>query len=424
MKNQITIKSITRPVRRIVSVPGSKSDTNRALILAALTKGKVTIKGHLISDDTNVMIDCLKTLGVKISESKNSIMVAGSIFDVKEQDYILNAGLSGTTIRFLTAMLAIVPGIKMIGGKEGLNKRPIGDLVTALQKLGAEITYEKKEGFPPLKITSTGFKKKTATINGSVSSQYLSALLMIAPLSGIERILVKGQQISKSYIDLTLDSMKKFGVTVKNNKYKSYDIPQKEYRCREVIVEGDFSAACYFAAIAVLTQSCITIKNCNPNSIQGDKEFFSIIEKMGNKIEWKDDRVIVSGKKLLPVNVDMENCPDQAQTLAVLCAFAKGKSVLRGIQSLRVKETERVVALENELSKMGIKTKSTKRTLSIRGGEPVASEIDTYGDHRMAMSFAVAGTKLKGIRIDNPSVVSKTFPKFWEELLIITEDTK
>lgn len=423
MKNQITIQPIKRQVRKTVAVPGSKSDTNRALILAALTKGTVVIRGHLLSDDTRVMMDCLKTLGVKIRESKSSIAVVGSIFDVMEGEYFLHAGLSGTTIRFLTAMLAIVPGVKTISGEAGLNKRPIKDLVTALQKLGTEITYEENVGFPPLKITSRDFKKKTATINGSVSSQYLSAILMIAPLSGITKINIQGKQVSKSYVDLTLDSMKKFGVRVKNNDYKSYDIPQKEYRCREILVEGDFSAACYFAAIAVLAKSCITIKNCSPNSIQGDKEFFEILEKMGNSVEWGEDQVIVCGKKLLPVNVDMENCPDQAQTLAVLCAFAKGKSILKGIQSLRVKETERVVALENELSKMGIKTKSTKSALSIWGGEPVASEIDTYGDHRMAMSFAVAGTKLLGIKINNPSVVSKTFPEFWEKLSIITEGT-
>ena len=202
-----------------------------------------------------------------------------------------------------------------------------------------------------------------------------------------------------------------------SEKYKEYQMPEgQKYNIKEYSVEGDYSGAGYFAAIAVLTQSKITLKNLNPQSIQGDKEFLEFLKQMGNKIIFGDNEVTVIGKCVKPIKINMKNCPDQAQTLAVLAAFAKGITLIKGVRSLRVKETERVKALEQELAKMGIKTKSSVDTLTIYGGNPKAARIDTYGDHRMAMSFAVAGTKLKGMEINNPEVVSKTFPDFWEKI--------
>ncbi len=415
-EKQIEIKQLINPVVASVVVPGSKSDTNRALILAALTRGSVEITGHLVSDDTKAMIECLKRLGIKVIQKGKTLSVVGSIFDIERKKFKLNAGLSGTTIRFLTAMLCVVPGEKIIEGEEGLNRRPIKDLVDSLVSLGAEIGYVKRVGFPPLKISSERILKKSAKVKGDVSSQYLSALLMIAPLCGIEKVVATGRQISKSYVDLTLESMEKFGVEVKNNNYKTYEIPQKEYRCSKYFVEGDISAACYFGAVAALTGSTITINNCARDSIQGDREFFTLLENMGNKVSWRKNSLTIIGKKVTPITANMENCPDQGQTLAVLLSFTKGKSILKGIQSLRVKETERVKALETELQKMGIKTISSKNTITIFGGDPKPSEIDTYGDHRMAMSFAVAGVRMEGLKINNPNVVSKTFPDFWKEL--------
>lgn len=416
-KKQQTIKPLQKPVVKTVSIPGSKSYTNRALIMAAVSIHPVKIFNPLISDDITAMVNCLNTLGIRTQIREDHIEVIGSIRDIKNQEYDLDADLSGTTIRFLLALICLVPGIKVLRGKDGLNKRPIKHLVDALKQLGAKIEYVNQEGFPPLKISSSKLTQKECTVNGTVSSQFISALLMVSPLMNGLTIHIDGEQISKSYIDMTIDGMKQFGVTVKNNKYKSYSVkPNQNYSVKEYTVEGDYSGAGYFAALAALTKSTITLTNLNPNSKQGDREFLKILESMGNIIKPMKNGVKIIGKGIKPITVDMENCPDQAQTLAVLCAFTDGKSTLSGIRSLRVKETERVKAVETELKKMAIETSSTPNELVIHGGNPKPAEIDTYGDHRMAMSFAIAGTKQKGMKINNPEVVSKTFPDFWNRL--------
>lgn len=401
-----------------VSIPGSKSYTNRALIMAALTRNPVTIKNALESDDTDAMIDCLDTLGISVQKKGTEITVSGSIDDVTDTTYNLSARLSGTTIRFILALCCIVPGIKTVQGVGRLNERPIKDLVDGLRSLGATIEYTSQEGFPPLRVTSGSLKQHTVTISGGVSSQYFSALLMIAPVVGGLTIKVSGEQISKSYIDMTIDMMKAWGVRVENQNYRTYIvIPGQTYKMLEYVVEGDYSGAGYFAAAAVLTGSSITMNNLNPESSQGDLQFIRILELMGNRVEYRADSVTVYGNSIKACTVDMEQCPDQAQTLAVIAAFAPGKTTMTGVRSLRVKETERVRAIQNELAKMGIKTESPDAdTLIVHGGNPNAAIIDTYGDHRMAMSFAVAGSRIPGIIITDPSVVNKTFPSFWEQL--------
>ncbi len=414
----IELIPISEPVTRTVGLPGSKSYTNRALIMAALTKGSVTLINPLESDDTEAMINCLQVLGIKITKNNNRFIIENDISDIKDINYELNVNLSGTTIRFILALACIVPGVKRIFGGGGLNKRPIGDLVNALRQLGASIEYENKEEYPPLIVKSEQLSSHLVKLNGTISSQFLSAILMISPLIGGLTIEIDGDQISKSYIDITLSMMKEWNVHVENKNYKRYIIsPNQKYKMNEYIVEGDYSAAGYYGAIAALTYSTITLKNLKADSVQGDKEFFKILEKMGNKITYSSNGITIEGKAVLPVIINMEQCPDQAQTLAVLSSFAKGTNTLTGVRSLRVKETERVKALQNELSKMDIKTESPDEdTLIIYGGNPKAAEIDTYGDHRMAMSFAVAGTKLNGMKINNPKVVNKTFPDFWNEL--------
>lgn len=413
----IKILPLIKPVKKTITIPGSKSYTNRALILATLTEKKVRIKNPLFSDDTKAMISCLSKLGIKIVTSKNKIVVSGSFKDIKDKKYILNANLSGTTIRFILALCCIVPGIKILQGEKGLNKRPIGDLVDVLRQLGAGIDYLDKNGFSPLKITTSKLKLGKVSINGEISSQFLSALLMILPIIGNVTINVVGAQISKSYVDMTINSIEQFGVKIINKNYKKYKVcGNQEYNIEEYNVEGDYSGAGYFAAIAALTKSKITIKNLNPKSIQGDREFLEFLKQMGNEIILGKNEMTIIGKSVKPVKINMENCPDQVQTLAVLAAFANGTTIINGVRSLRVKETERVKSLEQELAKMGIKTESNHDTLTIYGGDPKPAEINTYGDHRMAMSFAVAGTKLDGVIINNPNVVSKTFPDFWINL--------
>ncbi len=401
-----------------VSIPGSKSYTNRALIMAALTQNPVMIQNPLLSDDTDAMIRCLQKLQIRLVKKSDSIQVIGDIRDIPHAEYLLDARISGTTIRFITALASIVPGIKRIRGDEGLLKRPIGPLVEGLRTLGSVIDYDKKKGYPPLTIRSSHLTSHHTKLQGDVSSQYFSALLMIAPLAGGLTIEVEGNQISKSYVDMTIDMMRNWGIRVENRDYRFYIVPQgQSYTMKEYTVEGDYSAAGYFFAIAALTKSRITLENLNPKSAQGDRNFVTILENMGNKIVYNEHSVTIEGKGIRPVEVDMELCPDQAQTLAVLAAFADGVTTLNGVRSLRVKETERVKAIQAELAKMGIKTASPDNdTLIIFGGNPVPAAIDTYGDHRMAMSFAVAASILPGMKIYNPEVVNKTFPNFWNAI--------
>lgn len=422
--NTTEIIPLSEAVTASLAIPGSKSYTNRALLLAALIENPVTIKNPLFSDDTQAMISCLKTFGIDVKISENQIEVIGSIKDITKKNYDLDAEYSGTTIRFILALAAIVPGVKTVHGKEGLNKRPIKDLVDTLQQLGAEVEYLDKEGFPPLRVTSTKLNPGAVFMNGEISSQYLSAILMIAPLVGDVTIAIKGDQISKPYIDMTIDTIKQSGVTITNNDYLAYTIAKQQYKASEYLVEGDFSSAGYFFAIAALTKSTITLKNLNPDSKQADKKLLEILEKMGSQITYGENEITIKGNGVQPMEIDVTDFPDQAQTLAVLAAFANGTTTLKGVQSLRVKETERVVAVQRELEKMGIKTNSTNDALTITGGNPKAAAIDTYGDHRMAMSFAVAGTKLSGMKINNPEVVTKTFPDFWKKLAEIGVQTK
>lgn len=385
--------------------------------MAALTPGAVVVKNFLESDDTRAMLSCLRTLGIRCEEAPGQVTVIDDISVVKDGNYDLDVNLSGTTIRFLLPLVCIVPGTKKLFGRDSLNKRPIKDLVDGLREAGAQIEYLGEEGCPPLGVTSSTLNKKTIRMQGGVSSQYFSALLMIAPAVDGLTVEVEGKQISKPYIDMTIGTMEEFGIAVQNDDYKRYRIaPGQKYSRSEYTVEGDVSSASYFAAIAALTGSSITLTNMNPGSRQADMGFFKILEKMGNTFEASHGAIIVHGRRVVPISVDMEGCPDQAQTLSVLAAFADGVTRMTGVRSLRVKETERVKAVERELAKMGIKTESTEDTLTVYGGNPKSAAIDTYHDHRMAMSFAVAGTKLPGMIINDPQVVGKTFPGFWKAL--------
>lgn len=425
----IEIKPLLKPVQTSVSIPGSKSYTNRALLLAAMTGSKVKIVNPLTSDDTKAMIDCLKTLGIKVLEKKGSIEISGNLEDIPNRLYNLDANLSGTTLRFLLALATIIPGTKKLFGKEGLNKRPIGELVSGLTQLGAKIDYLGVRGFPPVLVKPSSLHPGIVKLKGDISSQYISAILMIAPLVGKVTVQVIGEQISKPYIDMTTDTIKQFGVEITNEGYKRYIVSHKQqYKATQYTVEGDYSSASYFLAIAALTNSNITLENINPKSKQADIKFVEILETMGNRISFDQNQLTIQGKEIKPVNVDMRDCPDQIQTLAVLAAFAKGITKISGVSSLRIKETDRIFALREELKKMGIRTSSTKDTLTIYGGNPKAAIIKTYNDHRMAMSFAMAGVKLSGMKIVDPDVVNKTFPSFWEKLKAlgvgITEEKK
>lgn len=411
--NTRDIQPFAGPRVATIAIPGSKSYTNRALVMAALTERAVTLKHPLYCDDTQAMIACLRTLGMRIDTMPEHLTVHDHIGKVKNKAYELFAHDSGTTLRFLTALLCVTPGAQTIGGSARLNERPIQDLVKTLRLLGAQITQEK----PPLHITSSQLAEgQTVIIDASVSSQFLSALLLISPVLNGVTFRLHGQLISRPYVEMTIQAMREWGVEVIFYD-KEYCVPAgQRYHKTDVTIEGDFSSAGYFFAMAALTQSTITLRNLRHDSVQADRQFLTLLTQMGNTVHFSEEGPTLRGQGFRPGVFNMESCPDQVQTMAVLAAFAPGVTTITGVRSLRVKETERVLALKTELAKMGIRTEDSHDTLTIHGGNPCAATIDTYGDHRMAMAFAVAGTKLAGMRIQNPDVVNKTFPTFWNVL--------
>jgi len=391
--------------------------------MAALTKGPVHLINPSYCDDTEAMIGCLRTLGVEIETMPHQIVVLGDVGSIMDQSYRLFAKDSGTTIRFMLALLCIVPGVKIIEGTSRLNERPIRDLVDGLRELGAVLEYCDRDGCLPLKVSSSTLTGRFVHLKADVSSQFCTSLLLIAPYlpEGLSMQLI-GPLISKSYVGMTVQCMQDWGVLV-SRQNDTFVVAPQCYRKQKYVIEGDFSSAGYFFAIAALTQSTIHVENMNPCSVQGDRKFLEALERMGNVVTVENNGICVHGKQVIPLDIDMEECPDQVMTLAVLAAFAEGITRISGVRSLRVKETERVVALKNELGKMGVRTEDTHDTLTIYGGSPKAAEIATYNDHRMAMAFAVAKMRLPELTIRNPEVVSKTFPTFWEVLSVITSCT-
>ena len=398
-------------------VPGSKSYTNRALLLAGLAKGKSTLLDPLESEDTEVMKKALSQLGVSIKKQENKIIIQGSggkLQQSKKQLFLENAG---TAVRSLTAMLATQPFKSIITGNKRMQERPLKDLITALKK--AKVKVESPTGCPPVSVQGP-LPQGSTTIKGDTSSQYVSALLMAAPFAkGPFTINLEGNLTSKPYVDMTIDVMNKFGVTIKEKKGQ-FRIDPHSYKGTIYQVEGDASSATYPLALAALHGNKVTITNLNKLSNQADMQFLDVLEKMGCRISKTSKSISAQGPKQLKAlrTINLNKMPDAAMTVAVLCAFAKGKSKLTGLANLRVKETDRLAALTNELTKIGAKVTEGKDFLVIDGNPESlhGGIIDTYNDHRMAMCFAIAGSRISNIHILNPSCVQKTYPTFWKEL--------
>lgn len=407
------------PAAQKISVPGSKSYSNRALLLAALADGTSRLEGILESEDTMVMLKALRTLGVRINKkAPGTYEVQGSSGGFNKPKTTLNLENAGTAVRSLTAALSIQPFRSTITGNKRMCERPIADLVEALKPLGASITATK--GCPP--ITTKGpLKGGKTSISGSVSSQYISALLMAAPYAqSTTTINVKGALTSLPYVTMTLSTMKAFGVNVKNEKNRRFTIKPKIYTAANYQVEGDASSASYPLALAALHGTSMTITNIGAQSEQADFLFLDVLQKMGCTIHKTSKSIRVKGpRQLKPLRtINLNKMPDAAMTVAVLCAFAKGRSKLTGLANLRVKETDRLMALAAELTKIGAHVKEGKDFLEIDGDpqELHGGSIETYNDHRMAMCFAVAGSRIPNIHILNPHCVQKTYPTFWKEL--------
>jgi 3-phosphoshikimate 1-carboxyvinyltransferase len=405
------------PARRAagtVRLPGSKSISNRVLLLAALAKGETEITGLLDADDTTVMRDALSRLGVSFRDGR--ITGAGGAFPVRQADLFL--GNAGTAIRPLTAALAFCNGEYRLSGVPRMHERPIGDLVDALRGIGARIDYERTDGFPPIVVRPSQMRSENVKVRGDVSSQYLSALLMALPLSGKDSTIeVQGELISKPYVEITLNVMRRFGVEVQRDGWRSFNIKKQNYASPgKILVEGDASSASYFLAAGALGGGPVRVEGIGRDSIQGDVRFIEVLEKMGAKVALGENWIEASGgQPLRAIDLDLNHIPDAAMTAAVMALFADGASTLRNIGSWRVKETDRIAAMANELRKLGAAVEEGNDFLKVIPGKlrnDVA--IDTYDDHRMAMSFSLVALGGVPVTINDPGCVAKTFPGFFD----------
>ncbi|PWB45791.1 MAG: 3-phosphoshikimate 1-carboxyvinyltransferase [Nitrosomonadales bacterium] len=448
------------PIARVsgsILLPGSKSISNRTLLLAALAEGVTEVKALLASDDTGHMLEALKNLGVQWEQHGASrdyrVHGAGGAFPVKTGDLFL--GNAGTAFRPLTAVLALCQGDYRLSGVPRMHERPIGDLVDGLRQLGADIRYLGNEGFPPLAIKParsfplpnplppTGEGTKTPSpacgggpgrgqvkIRGNVSSQFLTALLMAAPLAGQDvSIEVIGELISKPYIEITLNLMRRFGVEVERQGWQVFTIRagQKYTSPGEIHVEGDASSASYFLAAGAIGMGPVRVEGVGRTSIQGDVRFAEALEQMGARIEMGDNWIESSGTgRLRAIDLDCNHIPDAAMTLAVAALFADGTTTLRNIASWRVKETDRIAAMATELRKVGATVEEGPDYIKVT--PPHASrltphaQIDTYDDHRMAMCFALVSLGGVPVRINDPQCVAKTFPDYFKSLQSIAQN--
>jgi 3-phosphoshikimate 1-carboxyvinyltransferase len=415
-----------RQARGTVRLPGSKSISNRVLLLAALAAGDSEVSGLLDADDTRVMREALARLGVALTERPAGITVhgIGGPFPQKKADLFL--GNAGTALRPLTAALAFSAGEYFVSGVARMHERPSGDLVEALRAIGARIDYAQKAGYPPLRIHPCALRlERPLRVRGDVSSQFLTALLMALPLGGrAATVEVAGELISKPYVEITLNVMRRFGVEVKRDGWSRFQVPAAKYVAPgRTYVEGDASSASYFLAAGALAGGPVRVQGVGRDSIQGDVRFTEVLEAMGAKVTLGDDWIECSSSgTLAAIDMDMNHIPDAAMTAAVLALFADGPSRLRNIASWRVKETDRLAAMAAELRKLGATVEEGADYLRVTPGKlRPGVAIDTYDDHRMAMSFALVSLAGVPVRINDPQCVAKTFPEYFQALQAIAQ---
>jgi 3-phosphoshikimate 1-carboxyvinyltransferase len=399
-----------------IRVPGSKSDTHRALIAAALSDGKCRLTRVLDSEDTRLTRQALVQLGAVMSASEDGLIVEGTGGVLKPCSAPICLGNSGTSMRLLTAVAALGVGEYILCGTERMHQRPIGDLLDGLSQIGAVAKAEAAGRCPPVRVQGGRPEGGRVILDCSVSSQFLSALLLIGPYTrnGIDVSISKGP-VSRPYIDMTVRVMTRFGVSVERQEYRRFHVSGGQvYRSRDYGIEPDASQAGYFWAAAAVTGRRVKVSGIAGDSIQGDARFPEVLEKMGCRVSREPDGITVQGGPLVGIQTDMGDMPDLVPTLAVVAAFAEGETLIGNVSHLRAKESDRLAAVSTELKKMGVTAEATKDALLVRGGRPKAAVIETYDDHRMAMSFAVAGLKVPGIAIENERCVDKSFPDFWE----------
>ncbi len=403
-------------VRATLEAPPSKSYTNRAYIVAALADGEVRLENPLFSDDTRYMREALSQFGVTVVEEERAAVVQGrgGLLQLPSEEIFI--GNAGTTMRFLTTLAALAPGVTRLTGDERMQERPIEDLLMCLRQMNLKAESLQSNGCPPIEIHGGHPPGGSVTLAGDNSSQYLTSLLLSAPYFANDTVIqIEGKLTSKFYIDITLDIMQTFGVAVLNEFYEKFSIPAgQHYFARPYQIEGDASSASYFFAAAAVTGGEVSVTNLNPDSVQGDIRFPDVLEQMGCRVDRRGEKITVFGNPLRGINIHMNDMPDVVQTLAVVALFAEGKTTMTGIGNLKIKETDRIAALATELTRLGASVEAGEDYLIIKPGTHRPAEVETYGDHRMAMSFALAGLGIPGIKIKNPRCVDKSFPDFFE----------
>ncbi|MCJ7435338.1 MAG: 3-phosphoshikimate 1-carboxyvinyltransferase [Anaerolineales bacterium] len=416
----LEIKPISHPLNATVRVPGSKSLTNRALLIASLAKGTTRLTNALFSDDSRYFAKAMQILGfdVQLDEVNHEMTVTGLGGKIPADKVELFISNAGTAARFLSAFLTLGNGEYILDGEPRMRERPIGDLVDSLTQLGAKL--ETTNNCPPVKITAAGLPGGKTTIAGDISSQFLSALLMVAPYAqnSIE-VALSTELNSKPYVDMTISIMHDFGVGIQRNGYQSFRIPITNYESQITYsIESDASAASYFFAAPAICGGTVRMENISRKSLQGDIGFLDVLKKMGCSISETDNCILVTGTtELRGIDMDMRDIPDTAQTLAVIAPFASSATRIRGIASARVKETDRIRATCSQLARLGVRVEEHKDGMTIYPCERFNSAvIQTYNDHRMAMAFSLIGLRIPGVTIENPSCVSKTFPNYFEVL--------
>jgi 3-phosphoshikimate 1-carboxyvinyltransferase len=399
-----------------VTVPGSKSYTHRILIAAALSDGICTIHNGLKSQDTLLTLDALRQMGISIDVTDDRFLVHGAKGAFKPCMDPIYLGNSGTSMRLLTAVSSLGKGGYTLTGTQRMGERPIQDLLDGLNQIGVKARSVNDNGCPPIEIKGGNVPGGSVDLKCGVSSQFLSALLLIAPCTkkGIQINITEGP-VSRPYVDMTVDVMQEFGVEVHRDSYHRFGVSGGQtYRAGSYVVEPDCSQAGYFWAAAAISGAKIKVKGTTLKTRQGDVRFTELLEKMGCNILYETDGIAVSGRPLSAITADMADMPDMVPTLAVVASFAKGTTVIQNVAHLKAKESDRLGSVVQELSKIGIQASCSHTGMVVTGGTPHGSEIDTYGDHRMAMSFSLVGLKVPGIIIKDEMCVEKSFPNFWD----------
>ncbi len=407
-------------IRATVRVPGSKSHTQRVLIAAALARGESYLRNPLVSEDTELLMEALRALGADILTTSGDFIVRGVGGKWKAPDKPLFLGNNGTALRFLTAVTSLAEGAVVLDGTERLRQRPVGPLLEMLRSQGLSCRCLRVEGFPPVEITGGRLAGGPVSLKKMDSSQYVSALLLAAPFAKRDmEVILPERAVSLPYLDMTIQVMEHFGITGTERAPRRFFVPAgQSYGARKVLIDGDASSASYFFLAAAIGKGEVVVENWNPRTLQGDRKFLDLIAFLGCAVEEGASSVKVTGGFLKEgdLSFDLGGMPDMVPTLAVLSAFRSGKTAITGVPHLRIKESNRIQALVNELRKVGVAAEEREDGLVITGGRPQGAGIETYNDHRIAMSFAVAGLATGGMRIRNPGCVGKSFPGFWDEM--------